>query len=340
MSWLQENYEKAALGVAAIAAIGLGVSVFSSMGAVEEDFSLPDLNEKDSDLAPGIGRAEFTIAEMGTKHSFRQPTDSAGRKVDLVTGIPLFAQKDKKEPVDLLKSADVHEDIPNTWWLEYGVDPSFSNSPQMDADGDGFTNLEEAKAKTNPSDGQSHPPLIDKLRLVGLKKHDCKMRVSAGGGDTFNIRFNDIKDGKRRKNKSGFVPVGTVLFDKEPAKGRYKLVGTETREEVNPRTKVVTQRLFAKVEDLSSAKKGKIYDVTSSSKGSIYTDYTAILALNAMSVEDERLKILEGTSFTLPVGDEKKTYKFLSVNDDGEVVIEYSDAAGAKQTKNLPLVGQ
>jgi hypothetical protein len=56
--------------------------------------------------------------------------------------------------------------ITDDWELKHGFDRYNAADAAQDADGDGFTNLEEFKAQTNPTDLESHPPYITKLRFV------------------------------------------------------------------------------------------------------------------------------------------------------------------------------
>ncbi|MBS7248690.1 MAG: hypothetical protein KIH04_10485 [Candidatus Freyarchaeota archaeon] len=46
--------------------------------------------------------------------------------------------------------------MPDGWEVQYGLDP-LSDDAGQDKDGDGFTNLEEYVAGTDPTDPKSHP---------------------------------------------------------------------------------------------------------------------------------------------------------------------------------------
>ena len=47
--------------------------------------------------------------------------------------------------------------MPNTWEVAYGLDPNNRTDAGGDPDGDGYMNIEEFEAGTNPRDGQDHP---------------------------------------------------------------------------------------------------------------------------------------------------------------------------------------
>lgn len=60
-----------------------------------------------------------------------------------------------------------HDGMPNDWEKKYGLAANDPNDAAKDADGDGFTNLEEYQAKTDPKDPESHPDYLDYLSVAG-----------------------------------------------------------------------------------------------------------------------------------------------------------------------------
>ncbi len=59
--------------------------------------------------------------------------------------------------------------LTDDWELKYGFDKHNKADAQRDFDGDGFTNLEEFRAATNPDNPEIHPPYVEKLRFVERK---------------------------------------------------------------------------------------------------------------------------------------------------------------------------
>ena len=55
--------------------------------------------------------------------------------------------------------------LPDEWEKKFSFDPSDAADASLDADNDGFTNLEEYIAKTNPTDPKDHPDYLDSLKL-------------------------------------------------------------------------------------------------------------------------------------------------------------------------------
>lgn len=64
------------------------------------------------------------------------------------------------------EDADTDGDgIPDKIELAWGLDPNDPSDAKADADGDGFSNLDEFIAKTDPKDAKSHPELVNLLAL-------------------------------------------------------------------------------------------------------------------------------------------------------------------------------
>lgn len=75
-----------------------------------------------------------------------------------------FDSKQKNVVIDIYDptSPYVHGEVPNAWFLRYGLNEALGRADglELDSDGDGFSNLEEFNAKTDPADASSLPPLI------------------------------------------------------------------------------------------------------------------------------------------------------------------------------------
>ena len=230
MSWLNENYEKASLGGAVIVALGLGYVVLKGG---DDPYALDPVKPNTDVSVPGLVEIEAIKKSFAEEHVIHHQ-DMDGRKVDLFTGIALFVdRKDPENPVDLLKSKPVHPGIENTWWLKYGLDPGFSDSPDRDPDKDGFTNRDEYTAGTNPTDPKSYPNPITKLKLKEMKTTQVHLKPQEFGNNQFMVRLEN-KAGRRlnQMNQANPKPIGTgdiIPFVRPLMQNRFKLLDVVVR---------------------------------------------------------------------------------------------------------------
>lgn len=341
MSWISENYEKAAVGAAVLAAAGLAFAGWSKLGSVDLNFgSTPKGPPPVSDPSvKGAGMVAQTKSSFQLKREWIEGEDE-GRLVDLFTGVALFVNKNElKKPVDLIEGEAVHDGIPNSWWLEYRIDPGFGDAPLRDEDADGFTNQEEFTAKTDPTDAKQFPPLITKLTFIAAESVKWVLRPgfeAAGGSFTFTYG-----DGKaiNRVGAANPVPVGGIFFEKGAAAGRFKLLGSEKRKVMNEAIQSEEEITFVSIEDQKPNKKGDVYEIpaafrTADQGKHARFDRTAVLSLEALDLAGQEFRIEENTAFALPSGEGKKPYKMKEVTPE-RIVIEFTGEDGKVLTYEI-----
>ena len=59
-----------------------------------------------------------------------------------------------------------HDGLPNDWEKKFGLNPKDPTDAAKDKDGDGFTNMEEFQANTDPTNAYSHPDYLDSLSVA------------------------------------------------------------------------------------------------------------------------------------------------------------------------------
>ena len=353
MSWMSDNYEKVALGGGAVLALALAFLGWSTASSVDEEFQNPVTGRGNNDTdVPGAEQIPGAISAIQSGHKWT-PAEIDGRQLDLFTGIPLFAKRGEKDPVDLWTAAPIHPPIPNTWFLKYRVDIGYADSAERDPDGDGFSNLEEFQAKTDPSDPKSHPALIAKLSYKDQEKTTWLLKwTSELEGDKITMKCRDsrCKGMEFGMAMESAAPVGGVFEFKEyrgtkcPLSGRFKLLKIEERTDKNPQTGVEKTMKYAIIEDQMPNKKGMTYEVprrmaTSQIPKYIHYDRTAVFDLKAAGFQGKPFKVKERTAFALPPGSKNKRF-FLKEVTDEKVTVEIRDAAGnVKQTVEIPKGG-
>jgi hypothetical protein len=331
MSWISDNYEKAAVAGTLIVAVALGYTGLKMKNAVEKDFPDKPIGRGSNNAAIKDGdKVALANSSFQIDQRWVQAEDGDGRPVDLFTGVPLFVGKDKdgkrsKKTVDLPKSDDVHAPIPNKWWLEHRIDPGFGDSPQRDEDSDGFTNLEEFEANTDPNDSTKHPNLILKLAYLGDESVKWVLRpygFPAPGAPEMNFEYSDTKRVRVKTPAADPIKPNVVFFANDEAggaKGRFKYLGFEVKQELDPRVDAMANIDIVKVEDLMPNKKGMIYEIpanfrTADAHKHTKFDRTAKLSLEALGFGGLEFKVEELTDFALPKDAEIKRFRLMEVS--------------------------
>jgi hypothetical protein len=357
---MKKNHDKALLAGALVVAAGIAYLGYAKTTSVEEEFvfSSSGSGKNDTSVA-GAAVLKETLATVTTPLQLEQAeVGDSKRPVDLFVGVALFAKKPAgggtAVPVDLIKGEMVHPPIPNSWWLDNGIDPGFADSPARDADNDGFSNQEEFEAKTNPADAKSFPGLITKLAFVkdesigfflwfssalGPEKYQFKITalppVFESANPAQQEAFLSRSDLVYVRTKD-YIGSSSNIFTEGFAKDRFLLKSVVSKEVTNARTNLTTTNEFATIEDLSENKKGTTFEIpktpnSAARPGTVRYDRTAVLNLNAVGESGKDFKVKENTSFSLPDGKPEKNYLLKSITRDS-ITVEYKDASGATQT--------
>lgn len=100
------------------------------------------------------------------------------------------------------------DQLPDEWEKRFGLNPNDPADAALDKDGDGFTNLEEYLAKTDPTDAKDHPDYLDSVKvLLPLKQTYLpfvftKASQVPGG---WRCEFFDAKKKDVKRGNTGFV---------------------------------------------------------------------------------------------------------------------------------------
>ena len=335
MSWISENYEKAALGVGALAAIGLAFIGYQKLNSVAEEFSSEPIGSGSND--PSVKSSDVVATAKSSFQLKREwvKGEDDGRAIDLFTGVPLFVNKnDLTTPVDLNGKgvAPVHAPIPNSWWIDNRIDPGFGDSLQRDEDEDGFVNLAEFEAKTDPNDKRSYPPLITKLSFTGDEAIEWVLRPGFEADGGFTFEYSDTKGNNARAGAANIIKPGEMFFAEGAVKNRFKLIGSEKVKEVNEKINVELEITMVEIEDQRTNKKGQIYKIPAAfrkAEAAKYSkfDRTAIFSLEALGLDGEEFKVEENTEFALPPTAASKAYKVIAITKEN-VTVEVKDKDG------------
>ena len=158
------NYEKVLLGITAVIALGVaGYLVWSSQSFSERLVRRPGSSKND----PGQPPTELinqTLKLLTEKTTWISPVIK-GKPVPLNKSVLLVKKGDQLYDLQL-EDPQLRPPMTNSYLVSNDLPNILSpNVGDLDADSDGFSNLEEFNKKTNPRDDKSHPPFTDKLVL-------------------------------------------------------------------------------------------------------------------------------------------------------------------------------
>ena len=319
MSWLSENYEKAALGVAAIAVVAVGYFVVSGGEKTSEPTVVKPKNITDIPEMENLMKAN---KKLNSEYAFVSKKDK-GNEITSFVAYPLFSIKGQPEITPLSDDYPIHKDMPIKWWNKYNLnDYTQENGPELDPDKDGFTNREEKDAGTNPTLAEDRPNYLTKLQCdeITSSKYEISW-TQAGPGqgnflfkyNGFNYRYNNLAigakfpDGKFKRNKNFVNRFEITAKGQDPAKpgelGQFF--------EINDIIKNAKFKAYYKARDKDKVK---------------FNDWKAKMSvdINVAGV-NKQFSLSEGDKFNLPydLNDKNKPFKFLFLKD-GKLLFEHN----------------
>jgi len=246
---LKSNYDRYLLAALGVLAAAVGILIALSVPDSRDAFILPPAAVDGAAFEPSSEVATLSgdIAAMKEGRTWAENTNGASA---LVSRIYLLRDGNL---VDILEAGnDLFPGIPNSWVLENQLDYLDASLPERDPDADGFTNLEEHGAKTNPRDSGSKPSEWTKLRLgdVNIEQmqliftgRDVKGRASINSVAATSDELTGKPIGPTRTYAQGdtvivakFRPGFAVTYEEE--KTPFRLAGFRTEMRENPRITV------------------------------------------------------------------------------------------------------
>lgn len=196
--WAKNNYEKflllAALIILLASCAWLSIRINRQSDELDPVLAILDLDGAvvaEQDTSAFDARLQEARGIAGFEFSPRERLFSSERRVGCVKcGKPIpfnalkcpFCLGEQPEIVDI-ETLDTDKDgLPDKVEQEMGLDPLNPSDAEGDLDGDGFTNLEEFLAQTDPREAGSMPDPIVKLRVAAIKPIP------------FYLRFNGVNE--------------------------------------------------------------------------------------------------------------------------------------------------
>lgn len=231
------NYEKIILILSALAAIGTaGYLVLLAQG-FDETLVLPDAVSRNNMNPPDNKSVVDAIGTISKRYTWASPV--IDKKAVPLNKSVLLVMKGS-EIFDLQAADPVYRPPMTNVFLvgnkekvppEESLPNLFSpNVGDLDADDDGFSNLEEFEAKTDPRDPKSMPPFTNKLILKKRVSNDYVLKL-LGGEDSGTFQIRRLAP---EPAKSTFVTLNTEFgFDK--GVNRFVALSFEKKKVVHPK---------------------------------------------------------------------------------------------------------
>lgn len=197
-----------------------------------------------------------------------------------------------------------------------GLNPNDPADAKGDLDSDGFNNLEELLANTDPKDPKAHPALVSLLRVKELRGKRLPFIFTAvlKMPDGYKMTFNQIVP----KQQTFWVREGEKIGESGYVAGKLTLKSEERQNPNMPKMRVDVSTVVVK--RLSDNK-----EVTLTiNEGGKNTDVEAVIVL---PLDNAEYAVLENGTFK--VRDE--TFRVLSINSEKTSVVIESEASGLQK---------
>ena len=268
-------------------------------------------------------KASFLASEARV---FCQQGDASSKEKACGRPIPADSEtcpycKAKQNVVKIEADAD-HDGLPNEWEVKFGLNPNDPSDAKKDLDGDGFTNLEEFLAKTDPKDKESHPDYLDSVVVSApLKKTTLPFYFNA---------YNPIRDGFRFTfwgvggGKSLCVKGEEVVID--PGKGAKVKTGwtvadferkTERRQLPGSKIATLTREVDVSIITLKRAKDGKTMKIVRGVRENPVEEETELTYKRG---KEQKFTVSKGSEFEL-CGNKYRVEKLRAVDNGCEVTV-------------------
>ena len=200
MNWIRANYDRAALIAAALflflSAVFIYLRAANFRKSIAEMQLEPSLQKQSSKAkAPEVEQAKQKLVGPA------QWTFS-GRSGLFVPEQHFISANGQPTT---LQNTQLHPPVPNEWLEESGLPITEGDVLEQDPDGDGFNNLDEWEAHTNPIDKNSHADYITKLKMISLAQEPFRFIFSSWVGDTYAINTID------HRQPTQFLRIGETI---------------------------------------------------------------------------------------------------------------------------------
>jgi hypothetical protein len=333
MSWFNNNYDKAVLGLAGVTLLGVGAAILTGGNATEpstkggkenETYPWDGLKEKIATNLASLAAPNTTGVKVWQTVKLN-PTQEAR----LLQGPPLVQKSGDEKPFILLApdAPNIRGQVPNAWFVKFGVDITRSKILERDDDSDKFSNLEEYLGESNPKDPNSYPSAIMKLKLVEVSALKCELKFKANGQEYQIKRTQELAAGQPVTSKNDLTAAPGKVLDFKDTTTRFKFESL-AEETIDGRLQKV-----ATVSDslITVGSPFKIPDGVTVDRPTMTAKIACTLA------PAEELVVKEGDALEFKAFPTIK-FKLLKINPDSaspSVVVEYAESGKPAKSQQI-----
>ena len=296
MNWIRANYDRVAVIAGTLFLLLCAFFIWRNAATFEENFASMQSTGPTKTAAPPAVELEAAAEKL------RQPPQwTFGGRSGL-----FVPEKHFIGPAGFpatLQTTEVHPPVPNEWLDQFGLPIAEADVLSQDADADGYTNLEEWQGRTNPTDKNSHPPFISRLRMTALKREPFRLVFASKTGDTFTITTTDLKE------PTQFLQIG------DPIGGtQFKIVSYEQKSQPNPATGGELDVSELTLEDAGTKERLKLV------KEQVMISPQTVATFVYQGGDRKEFTVKKDEEFRLPV-DPSISYKLVDVQPDKAVIV-------------------
>jgi hypothetical protein len=189
MDWIRTNYDRFAVLLAALFLFLCAFLIWRNTSQFADNFAAL----QSAAPARKAGPLANATALQDAAQALRQPAQwTIGGRSGLFVPEKHFIGANGLPAT--LQTTEVHPPVPNEWLDQFNLPIADVDVLTQDADGDGFTNLDEWQFHTNPTDKTSHPDYLTKLKMKSFAREPFRMVFASYVGDTFTINTTDLKE--------------------------------------------------------------------------------------------------------------------------------------------------
>lgn len=312
-------WDKILLIVIGVIVIGVsGLFLTKAMGFGER-FGLADVTPNDEIPETDLERARLAKNFVETESVWAN-SKMGEKPVPLFVSVPIVESDGRL--IDMLdpNSPKLREPVTNAWLLANNLDYLNASVLQQDPDDDGFTNIAEWEAKTDPIDSASHPPYAEKLVMHSRQQEEYKLEFSARP-DEKRFQIKRIPTAKWPQRDTYLLEVGDTSED-----GQFRVDGFE--EDAAQRNGI---RVDASVVKITYLPKQTQHELV---KNVVELMPTYYAELEFLLEPGKKFFVKEGDAFNLVLDPETK-YRVTEVEEDS-TTITYQTGTNPEVTLEIP----